>query len=70
MLAICSGLGIALALLMARHHQARPRAIDRAAAAASTSHTIPVRPSAPRSDSGQAATRDPEPTTPATLLDQ
>jgi sugar phosphate permease len=70
MLAICSGLGIALALLMARHHQARPRAIDRAAAAASTSHTIPVRPSAPRSDNGQAATRDPEPTTPATLLDQ
>ena len=56
MLAICSGLGIALALLMARHYQPRPRAIDRAAAAASTSHTIPVQPSVTRSDEGQAAT--------------
>ena len=34
-------LGVVLALLMARHHQARPHAVDRAAAAAATSHTIP-----------------------------
>ena len=45
LMAICSALGVALALLMARHHQARPRAIDLAAAAAATSHTIPTRPS-------------------------
>jgi hypothetical protein len=44
LLAICSGLGIAIALLMARHHQRRPSAIDLAAAAAASSHTIPTRP--------------------------
>ena len=45
LMAICSGLGIALALLMARHHQVRPNAVDRVAAAAgATSHTIPTRP--------------------------
>ncbi len=44
LMAILSGLGIALALLMARHHQARPRAVDLAAAAAATSHTSPTRP--------------------------
>jgi hypothetical protein len=44
-LAICSGAGIALALLMARHRPSRPTAVDRAAAAAgATSHTIPTRP--------------------------
>jgi EmrB/QacA subfamily drug resistance transporter len=45
LMAVLCGLGIAIALLMARHHQARPTAIDRvAAAAAATSHTIPTRP--------------------------
>jgi MFS family permease len=43
-LAICSGAGIALALLMARHQQRRPQAVDRAAAAAASSHTIPTQP--------------------------
>jgi hypothetical protein len=44
-MAILSGLGIALALFMARHRQDRPRAIDLAAAAAgAASHTIPTRP--------------------------
>jgi MFS family permease len=43
-LAICSAAGIALALLMARHYQAKASAVDRAAAAAATSHTIPTRP--------------------------
>ena len=45
-LAICSGLGIAISLLMARHYSAKPKAIDRAAAAAATTHTIPTRPMA------------------------
>ena len=44
LLAICSSLGIAIALLMARHRPGRPSAVDRAAAAAATSHTIPTRP--------------------------
>jgi hypothetical protein len=39
-----SAAGVALALLMARHRAARPRAIDRAAAAAVTVHTIPTEP--------------------------
>jgi predicted permease len=43
-MAILSGLGIAVALLMARHHQRRPRAVDLAAAAAASSHTIPTEP--------------------------
>ena len=43
-MAICSGAGIALVLLMARHHQRQPRAVERAAAAAATSHTIPTQP--------------------------
>ena len=43
-LAICAGAGIALVLLMARHKQGPSRAIDRAAAAAVTTHTIPTRP--------------------------
>ena len=43
-LAICAAAGIALVLLMARHKPVRPRAIDRAAAAAVTTHTIPTRP--------------------------
>ena len=68
LMAIMSGLGIALVLLMARHRQARPSAVELAAAAASTSHTIPVRPTG--SDGGQAATSDPALTTPATLVDR
>jgi EmrB/QacA subfamily drug resistance transporter len=44
LLAICSGLGIAIAFLMARHHQPGTSAINRAAAAAASSHTIPTRP--------------------------
>jgi EmrB/QacA subfamily drug resistance transporter len=43
-MAILSALGIAVALLMARHHQRRPKAIDLAAAAAATAHTIPTEP--------------------------
>jgi EmrB/QacA subfamily drug resistance transporter len=43
-LAVSSGAGIALALLMARHRAAKPKAVDLAAAAASSIHTIPTRP--------------------------
>jgi EmrB/QacA subfamily drug resistance transporter len=42
LMAIASGLGVALVVVMARHRPARPRAVDRAAAAAATSHTIPA----------------------------
>jgi MFS family permease len=44
LMGIMSGLGIALALLMGRHQQPRPSAVDLAAAAAGTAHTIPTRP--------------------------
>ena len=44
LLAIMSGAGVALAVLMRRYRAARPRAIDRAAAAAVTTHTIPIEP--------------------------
>jgi EmrB/QacA subfamily drug resistance transporter len=44
MLAIFSAAGIALALLMARHRSGRPDAIHRVAAAAASTHTIPVPP--------------------------
>jgi EmrB/QacA subfamily drug resistance transporter len=44
MMAILSATGVALALLAARGRSRRPRAIDRAAAAAATSHTIPTEP--------------------------
>jgi hypothetical protein len=43
-MAIWSALGILLIALLARHRQARPRGIHRAAAAASTTHTIPTAP--------------------------
>jgi MFS family permease len=39
-----SGSGVGLALLVARHRPPRPRAVDRAAAAAVTVHTIPTEP--------------------------
>jgi len=43
-MAIWSALGILLIVFLARHRQAPPRRVDRAAAAASTSHTIPTEP--------------------------
>ncbi len=43
-MAIWCAAGVALVALMRRHHIARPQAVDRAAAAASTTHTIPTRP--------------------------
>ena len=43
-MAICCAAGIAISMLMARHYQRDVRAVDRAAAAASTSHTIPTQP--------------------------
>ena len=39
----CAG-GVALALLMARHRPRQPEAVDLAAAAAASAHTIPTRP--------------------------
>ena len=53
LMAVCCGLGIAIALLMARHYQHPPTAIDRAAAAAgAASHTIPTRPTRPHERPG------------------
>lgn len=46
-LASCCAAGIGIALLMARHHQRRPKAVDLAAAAAASSHTIPTQPVEP-----------------------
>jgi hypothetical protein len=43
-MAVMSAAGVALALLMARHRGRAPRAVDRAAAAAVTTHTIPTEP--------------------------
>jgi hypothetical protein len=43
-LAIFSGVGVALSLLMARHRPGRPTTVQLAAAAAATSHTIPTAP--------------------------
>jgi MFS family permease len=48
LMAIWSGLGILLLVLMARHRQARPRTVDLAAAASAVAHTIPVEPAAAR----------------------
>jgi EmrB/QacA subfamily drug resistance transporter len=44
LLAIMSAAGVALALLLARHRAPKPGAIHRAAAAAATTHTIPIEP--------------------------
>lgn len=44
MMAIWTASGIALVTLMGRHRAGRPRAIDRVAAAAASSHTIPTQP--------------------------
>jgi EmrB/QacA subfamily drug resistance transporter len=47
-LVVISALGIGLAVLAGRHHPPQPLAVDQAAAAASTSHTLPTpRPDAP-----------------------
>jgi EmrB/QacA subfamily drug resistance transporter len=43
-LTLMSAAGVGLIALMARHRAARPRAIDRAAAAAAAAHTIPTAP--------------------------
>src|SRR4029079_9300960 len=43
-LAVCSAAGIAVALLMARHHQRKAKAVDRVAAAAAVVHTVPTQP--------------------------
>ena len=42
LMAIWAGLGVALVVLLARHRPARPRLVDRAAAAAASLHTIPT----------------------------
>jgi EmrB/QacA subfamily drug resistance transporter len=44
LLALLSASGVALALLLARHRTAPPRPVGRAAAAAVTTHTIPIEP--------------------------
>ena len=46
LMAIWSAAGIALIVLMARHRRQPTRAVDRAAAAAASVHTIPTEPSA------------------------
>jgi hypothetical protein len=43
-MAIMSAAGVALALLLRRHRARPPTAVDRAAAAAVTTHTIPTVP--------------------------
>jgi hypothetical protein len=43
-MAIMSAAGVALALLLRRHHARPPQPVDRAAAAAVTAHTIPTVP--------------------------
>jgi hypothetical protein len=46
LMAILSALGVLLVGLMRRQKLARSRAVDRAAAAAITTHTIPIQPAA------------------------
>ena len=43
-MAVWSALGVALIVLLRRAKQSHPRAIDRAAAAAVSTHTIPTQP--------------------------
>jgi hypothetical protein len=52
MMAIWAGLGVLLVVLMARHRPARSRAVDRAAAAAVTTHTIPTEPTLGAAEGG------------------
>ena len=49
-MAIWSALGVALVVFLRRHHARSPRAVDRAAAAASIAHTIPTEPTATREE--------------------
>jgi hypothetical protein len=44
LMAIMSAAGVALALLLRRHRPRPPTAVDRAAAAAVTTHTVPTVP--------------------------
>jgi len=67
LLAVFSALGIALSLLMARHYQAPPRAIDRAAAAAAIAHTLPVPHPEAQADGRQDAGRGPGISVPSAL---
>lgn len=53
-LAVVSALGIAVALLIARHRQRKPQAIDLAAAAAASQHTLPREPLPHHADSQPA----------------
>ena len=46
MMAIWTAAGVGLIALMKRHHASRPSTVERAAAAAATTHTIPTRPAA------------------------
>jgi EmrB/QacA subfamily drug resistance transporter len=70
LLAVFSALGIALSLLMARHYQAPPRAIDRAAAAAATTHTLPVPHPDAQADGQRDAGREPGISVPSALPEQ
>ena len=59
LMAILSGLGIALVLLMARHQRPRASAVDLAAAASGAmSHTIPTQPVKPLARTGIGAVTD------------
>jgi hypothetical protein len=49
-MAIWSALGVALVVLLRRHHARAPLAVDRAAAAASIAHTIPTEPTTTREE--------------------
>jgi MFS family permease len=49
LMAILSALGVALVVLMRRHHIRETRRVDLAAAAAASTHTIPTEPTAARS---------------------
>ena len=49
-MAIWSALGVALVVFLRRHRGRAPQAIDRAAAAASVTHTIPTEPTATREE--------------------
>ena len=73
LMAILSGLGVALALLIARDQKPRSTAVDLAAAAAGTSHTIPTQPvgvSSSRSDGRRQANGVPAPSASSSPTDQ
>ena len=57
LMAVWSALGVALIVLLRRAKQSQPRAIDRAAAAAVSTHTIPTSP--PRSAAASPASTPP-----------